>query len=116
MSTRTAKNFEREVSEWAELGLRPNRAFETAIANLLLKLRFSGQKSIELPSGSVTLESTEGGENCGDNYMVRFKCGEKYFECHGYYDSWEGTSWEGVEAIEVRPVEVLVTQYKPVTD
>lgn len=117
MSTLAAKKFEEESTAWAEqLDLRPNQTFETAISDLLFKLRWTSPKSVELPSGTTTLEVVEGGEGKGENYMVRFKCGDKYFECHGYYDSWEGTSWEGVEAIEVKPVEVLVTQYKPVTD
>lgn len=69
---------------------------------------------ITLPSGIVKQVEQKGGEGEGSEYWVVFSVnGDTLFRVEGYYSSWEGTNWDSAELVEVVPVQVLVTQYKP---
>jgi len=54
-------------------------------------------------------------ERCNSDYEVVFKVDNKYYQIIGYYDSWEGTTFEDLDDIsEVRPVEETIIVYKNV--
>lgn len=117
MATAAAKKFEQEIIEWAKSKNDDDMPFEVALVIALQEITFvSNDKSFDIPSGTVTLVAQEGGDDQGEYYDVTFKVGEKYFECNGFYSSWDGVSWEGTEAIEVRPVQVTVTEYHTVDE
>lgn len=57
----------------------------------------------------------EGGTDEGSHYHVVLKLskdGEDTFvKCDGYYQSYEGTNWEGADVYEAKPIEVKVSQW-----
>jgi hypothetical protein len=71
------------------------------------------------PEG-YTIEEEEqfGGEGQGDNYFIvvsikENNSGEKiYVRFNGYYDSWNGTEWDGWDF--VKPIEVTVTKWEAI--
>lgn len=51
-----------------------------------------------------------GGEGQGDDRWVVFKVGTQLFRKNGYYQSHDGTYWDG-DLYEVEPREVVRTEY-----
>lgn len=49
------------------------------------------------------------GEDTNTTIQV-FKVGDRYFKMEGFYDSWNGTDWDG-PFTEVKPVKVEYTEY-----
>ena len=69
----------------------------------------------EIP-GFGTTEHVEsfGGEGMGDSRWIVFKLGEQLFRVSGYYDSWNGTEWDGgIE--EVEAFEIKKTEYRKIS-
>jgi hypothetical protein len=64
--------------------------------------------------GSVKRIDSYGGEGCGDDYwsVYHFVNHDVYIKFCGNYQSYEGSEYEGM--YEVKPVEVLKTEYQPV--
>jgi hypothetical protein len=65
----------------------------------------------------VSLQESYGGEGKGDEYWYVFKIkhpvhGEGFIRYVGYYDSWNGTEWEGTPARMVKPVQKTITVYE----
>lgn len=120
--SKASQQVAQEIIDWynAENPQEHITEFDEVVSDFLSTLRPGyGQTEpceIELPSGSATFETTEGGEGQGDDYLFRFKVGEKYFEVNGFHSSWEGVSWEGSELYEVEPLDVVVTKFFVVND
>ncbi len=67
----------------------------------------------ELPSLGVVATGVDnyGGEGQGDELWVVFKVGDQLFEKDGYWQSWEGGTWDG-DLFEVEPYEVTITKFR----
>lgn len=68
-----------------------------------LKLSLEGSPDIEL----IAVK----GWRHNSTMTFIFQVGEQYFRTEGYYDSWNGTSWDDADIWEVVPKEVTVTEY-----
>lgn len=54
------------------------------------------------------------GDDCWDE-IYRFRIGDKIYEVHGHYSSWESGGIENMHSFyEVRPVQKTITVYEPV--
>lgn len=73
-------------------------------------------KVVDMSKIHVTQAAQQGGEGEGDQYCIVFKIdhpehGVGYIQYYGYYDSWNGTDWDGKEMAE--PYEVISTAWRP---
>lgn len=59
----------------------------------------------------VTYEVIREERDDSDMELV-IKIDENYFSMVGAYDSWNGTSWEFAELVQVEPIQVTTTEYK----
>jgi len=62
----------------------------------------------EKESYKINLLETFGGEGEGDTMAYIFELLKDntplyFFECYGYYDSWNGTEWEGMNTVLPKP-------------
>lgn len=76
---------------------------------------------VEIPLGIVRVEENFGGEGMGDKrYIVvslESEDGSKeYFQYKGYYDSWNGTSWDDLEDKKVLPKEKVIITWVEYSD
>lgn len=67
----------------------------------------------------ITQVDQFGGEGEGDQYWYVFKInhpehGEALIQYSGYYDSWNGTNWDGCEPNLVEAYEYTKVGYRPV--
>lgn len=56
-------------------------------------------------------EASQGGEGEGETYVRVYQIGDRFFKIEGWYQSYNGVSWEKDSFKEVFPVKVLVTKY-----
>jgi hypothetical protein len=69
------------------------------------------------PGFELVDEDTHHDDGVVYSYVVKHIETDRYFQIHVSYDSWEGHHWEYVEIddlVEVRPQQVMVTQYVPI--
>lgn len=73
---------------------------------------FEGIEHEELFKGMIQ-ERQHGGEGQGEDYYVvwYFPKVDVYIKFYGYYQSYDGSEYEGFEHVE--PEEVLITIYSP---
>lgn len=57
------------------------------------------------------MEIAGAGEDRNDATQI-ITVGDRYFKKNGFYDSWNGTEWDG-DFEEVKPVKVEYTEYHP---
>lgn len=74
---------------------------------------YEEEADVEIGGLTLKFEDCGGGEGDGARKWVVFKIGEQYFEMNGYYSSWDDGEWD-TDLVEVKPVQVMRTEYKEV--
>ena len=80
---------------------------------------FYGKDGFDYGGFNIILEDEFGGEGQGDDIWKVFKIEDMetkektYFKVRGYYDSWNGTDWDGTITL-AKPVEVTVIQWEDI--
>lgn len=114
----TAKQVTRDIIDWyVEETSAADADFGEAWVEFLDELEWNKRKEgVELISGHALFVKSVGGEGEGEKYWVLFQVGEEFFRIDGYFNSWDGTNWEGSELYKVAPVEVTVIEYQKVDE
>ena len=104
----TVKQLEEALSQWEE---EVNLSYGTFLALWYEDLEH------DLPNleGIGQVESVEswGGEGDGAAIHVVIKVGDRYFQQDGYYSSWGESEMDG-QVVEVKPVQVMRTEYQEI--
>lgn len=77
------------------------------------------EKVLFVDGYSLSVEDEFGGEGEGDSYWFVFKLvlpneKEYYVKYNGYYNSWDGTSWDSYEPELVEPYEKTVRDWRSI--
>lgn len=106
----TAKELEEAICNWYWQETGKDASYLDDAADYFLDT-IEGNP-VELDEiGKVVWITTEGGEGQGDQYFGVFSVGTQFFRLDGFWNSWDGVSWEGASLYEVVPKQVTITQY-----
>jgi len=111
--TYTVEQVEEAIRAWEEAGDEDGYGYGTDFFDDIM---WSPSDPIFLPilgEKAIHVEREGGSEGDGDHMHVVFRIGDQFFMKEGYHNSWDSNEWDG-DFNEVKPVEVTVTQYRPI--